>query len=157
MNNNTTPQKGFFKTLKIIYAALIVGVLIFTALTYLSIKETNTLITTNNLFVIVLPVLAASGYFLSNLLYKKILNNITSSDTLHKKMSRYLTANLLKAVCLEVPAFVSIAVTFVSGNIVFLCIALVMALLMYFKFPSKERFKSEVTLNMKEKTELDTM
>ena len=110
-----------------------------------------------NIFVVVIPVIAIAGYFLSNLLYKLLLNKVTQSDDLSKKLSRYLTANLVKAVCLEAPAFISIAVTFITGNVVFLFIALLMALVMYFKFPSKEKFKVELTLNTKEKSELDRL
>jgi len=156
MDTKSLP-KGFFKTLKIIYGSLIFGVFLFTALTYLSIKKIVPNVDGNMMFVVGIPIVSVAGILMSNLLYASILRKITSNDDLQKKLSRYLTANLLRAVFLEIPAFLSIAATFISGNVVFLFAALMMALMMYFKFPSKEKFAAEVTLNRKEKTELDTL
>ena len=51
----------------------------------------------------------------------------------------------------------AIVATFLSENLSFLGITALLVLLMYLKFPTKDKFVNEVTLSMKEKSEFNRL
>jgi len=155
--NSSSPSKNTFKTIQIIYTALIFGVLLFTVLGYtLSDKPTFSL-DIDTVFLVAIPVIAMAAYVLGNMLYASLVRKTVLNSTLDSKLVKCQTAVLVRVACIELPAFLAIAATFMTNNIMFLLISLLMLVLMYIQFPSKEKFKSAFTLDMKEKSELDKL
>jgi len=155
--DSASPSKNTFKTIKIIYTALIFGVLLFTILGYTLSDNPSFNLDMDITFMVAIPLVALAAYVLGNLLYNSLLNKTVTNSTLTSKLTRYQSAILIRVACLEAPAFLAIAVTFMSNNVSFLLISLLMVVLMYVQFPSKEKFKKEFTLDMKEKSELDKL
>lgn len=155
--DNTTDQKGIFKTIQIIYGALIGGIAVFTIVVFTLIDNPTYEIDSNDIFTIVVPLFAIGGVFLSNFLYQSFINKIPRTASLNSKLVQYQTATLIKGACLEAPALLAVVATFLSGNIIFLGIALLLVVFMYLKFPKREKFKEEVKLSFEEKSEFDRM
>ena len=149
--------KEQIKTLKIIYSALIIGVLVFATYVYFSFKNPMYKFDVNDMFSFVVPVLAISGIFISSFLYKSMLNKIDTNDSLQSKFAKYQTATLLKGAMLEGPALLASVASLLTNNAIYLIVVIVMLFIMYLKFPTFEKFKSEVTLSLEEKSHLNTL
>ena len=76
-NNIESTPKGFIKTISIIHLAFLIGLLIFGS--FIFIQNDNwelNLLDTNEIFYIILPIIAIAGIFIGNYLYKqKIIVN----------------------------------------------------------------------------------
>ena len=155
--DNNSPSKSTFKTIQIIYTALIFGVLLFTVLGYLLAQKPTFSLDMDTIFMVAIPVVAMAAYVLGNMLYTLLLRKTVLTSTLNSKLVKYQTAVLVRVACIEAPAFLAIAATFMTNNAIFLLISLLMIVLMYVQFPSKEKFKTAFTLDMKEKSELDKL
>jgi len=94
---------------------------------------------------------------LGNLIFNSLVGKAVTNSNLASKLTRYQSAILVRVACLEAPAFLAIAATFMTNNASFLLISLLMLVLMYLQFPSKEKFKTAFTLNMEEKSALDKL
>lgn len=155
--DNNTQQNASFKTIQIIYGALIFGIVVFTIVVFTMVEIPNYIIDLKDIYTIVVPITAVGGVFLSNFLYQNFINKISASDLLSSKLAQYQTATLIKGACLEAPALLAVVATFLSNNIVFLFIAMLLVAVMYLKFPKKEKFAAEVKLSFEEKSEFDKL
>ena len=155
--DNNTQQHGIFKTIQIIYGALIAGIAVFTIVVFTMVENPNYTLDLEDIFTIVVPIAAIGGVFLSNFLYQSFINKISPSDSLSSKLTQYQTATLVKGACLEGPALLAVVATYITNNITFLLISLLLIVIMYLKFPKKEKFKEEVKLTFEEKSELDRL
>lgn len=155
--NNSTQQNTNFKAIQIIYGALMVGIMVFTIVVFTLVDNPSYTINVRDIFTVVVPIAAVCGVFLSNYLYQSAINKISSKDALSSKLNQYQTATIIKGACLEAPALLAVVSTFLSGNITFLFIAMLLVILMYIKFPKKENFKEEVKLSFEEKSEFDRL
>lgn len=155
--NSNSPSNNTFKTIQIIYTALIFGVLLFTILGYTLSGNPTFSLEADITFMVAIPIVAMTAYVLGNLVYNSLLNKTVVNSTLNSKLTRYQSAILIRVACLEAPAFLAIVATFMTNNASFLLISLLMVVLMYVQFPSKEKFKTAFTLDMKEKSELDKL
>ncbi len=151
------PSKNIFKTIQIIYTALLFGVLLFTILGYTLSGNPTFNLDSDITFMIAIPVVAVAAYMLGNLVFSSLVNKTHRNSTLATKLTRYQSAILVRVACLEAPAFIAIAATFITNNATFLLISVIMLVLMYLQFPSKEKFKAAFDLGMKEKSELDKL
>ncbi|MET2985228.1 hypothetical protein [Aureibaculum conchae] len=156
MDNNTN-QQGIFKTIQIIYGALILGITVFTIVVFVMVENPNYALNFEDIFTIIVPIAAVGGVFLSNFLYQSFTNKISPNDSLNSKLTQYQTATLAKGACLEGPALLAVVATYLTNNITFLLIAMLLIVVMYLKFPKKEKFKEEVKLTFEEKSELDRL
>ena len=153
----SSSTKTSFKTIQIIYTALMLGIFTFAVAVYAFAENHAFATDTSDVFIIILPVIAIGGIHLSNVLYNKLLNKNKSNDTLSSKLAQYQTAIIVKAACLEGPAFLAIAIAYVTSNMIFLAIALLLVLVMYMTFPTKEKFKNAFKLSLEEKSEFDKL
>ena len=154
---NDLAQKGNFQTVQIIYGALILGVLVFTIIAFFLIANHTINIDVTNIFTILVPIAAILGVYLSYFIYNSILSKADTNVSLLSKLAKYQSALIIKAACLEGPAFLAIVAAFNSENVSYLLISMLMLLIMFMHFPTKEKFKSELKLNMKEKSDLDKL
>ena len=147
-----------FKTLKIIYGALIIGVVAFLAIV-LFLKKDNLhfAVDMDDIFTMVVPLMALSGIAVSVILNNGFQKMIQPEDTLQAKLSKYQTASIIRGALLEGPALIGVVATFISGNYFFLLFSVVLLIAMYLFFPNKERFAQAAQLSFEEKSKLDTL
>ncbi|MDY7393637.1 hypothetical protein UMM65_00135 [Aureibaculum sp. 2210JD6-5] len=155
--DNNTQQNSVFKTIQLIYGALIAGIAVFTIVVFTLVENMTYSLDVNDIFTIVVPITAVGGVLLSNFLYKSFINKISSNDSLSLKLAQYQTATLIKGACLEGSALLAVVATFLTNNITFLLVSLLLIVIMYLKFPKKEKFKEEVKLTFEEKSEFDRL
>lgn len=155
--DNTANKNSTFKTIQFIYLSFMFAVVSFSVVAYFLIENQIFTIDNSDIFTIVVPIVAISSIFLSNWLYQKTVCKSTKTDDLRSKLATYQTATIIKGAILESAALLATVATFVSGNVAFLIVTFIVVIIMYVKFPKKEKFKEEVKLSFEEKSEFDKM
>lgn len=161
MENNQSiafTPKSFIKTITIIHLALIMGLLLFSGVSY-TLVETNVLSFDfeNDIFSLIVPVFAIGGAFASNFIYTKKINELTSLESLKDKVMGYQTACIIRFALLEGPALLGIVYYMQTGNLLFLIIA--GALIVYFVTlrPTKEKIETDLNFSFEQKSAFNQM
>lgn len=155
---NDTLKTGAFKTLQIIYGALIMGVVAFLAIVlFLKKDDLHFAVDMDDIFTIVVPLMTLSGIAVTAILNNNFMKMIQPEDALQTKLSKYQTASIIKGALLEGPALIGVVATFLSGNYFFLLFSVALLIVMYMYFPNKERFAQAAQLSFEEKSKLDTL
>ena len=110
--------------------ALFIGLTLFAIFVYSQNGNFEADMSGNNVFIYIVPITAALGYFSSQFIFRKQLGSIKRESTLDSKLSRYQTASIVRYALIEAPAFLALIAYFLSGNALHLVIAI--ALLLYF-------------------------
>lgn len=106
-------------------------------------------------FQIILYSSIPGGIIASFLLYKQRLRTVSTSFlTLREKIKRFQGAILIRAACLEMPAFFGGIVAFLSGDLIYLLsTALMVILLIYFR-PTPAKICEDLQLSEGERSVL---
>lgn len=161
MENNQpialTP-KSFIKTITIIHLALIMGLLLFSGVSY-TLVETNVLSFDfeNDIFSLIVPAFAIGGAFASNFIANKKISELSAVASLKDKLMGYQTACIIRFALLEGPALFGIVIYMQTGNLMYLIIA--GAIIAYFVTvrPTKEKIEMDLNLNFKHKSAFNQM
>jgi len=151
----TTTKTPSFKIIQIIYGSLIFGVIAFFLFTYDS-KQKMEFHFDDSLKYMV-PLFFVFIYFLSNFLFKRGISNIRNTDSLFTKLTKYQTANIMRAAPLEGFGFFAIVVAGSYANYYYLLLVGLAILIMLIHFPSKSKFENLLNLTMEEKSKLREM
>jgi thiamine transporter ThiT len=106
-------------------------------------------------FPYVVPLSAVLGFIASRILFKRHIETLKSVETLGSKLSGYMTGSLIKYACLEAPGFFGLFAAQASGNMAYLLITALMALIMVFERPRKEKAERDLNLNKELRIELE--
>ncbi|MEM7483707.1 MAG: hypothetical protein AAF348_00720 [Bacteroidota bacterium] len=160
MTNNTeqlTPR-SFIKTLTILHLALIVGPVVFAVFAYFQIQNTTIDFTdTDNSFFLIIPIFAIGAIFMGNLVYKKLTAEISKISGLKQKLMRLQTASLIKFASVEAPALFSVVVFYITENMAFLLIAVVLIFYFFTLRPTKVKIENLLALRGEEKSQFNKM
>ena len=137
MNTKKQTSKEYFKTLQIIYYALVAGQLIFVSIGFYMVKTGRFNINNpslNNVFIYIIPLIVIGGVLLSNFIFNKKLNDAKGKPSLIEKMTTYRTCLIIRYGLLEGPSFLAVIAYLVTNSIIFLGLAgLIIVLFSTFK------------------------
>lgn len=153
--NKTSKASQQLKVVQIIYGALIMGVVLLSAFLFYTLETPFFKFDKNDLYTIVVPVVGICGVFVSLMVYKRLLLKITAKDNLHHKLAKFQSATIVKGALIEGPALFSSFMVTQTNNLLFYIYTAVLVIVMYLLFPTKQRFKKDVTLRLNEKSEFD--
>ena len=146
-----TPS-GFIKTLSILHIGLLAGPILIGSIFYFLTEETHfSFNDTDDIFFIVVPVLALSGLFLSDFIFRQLIKNIPSEDKLRQKLARYQSASIIKYALLEGPAILSAVAFFNTQNLAYLLIAGILVFYLAMQHPNKDKIERNLNLRGEEK------
>ena len=116
-------SKEYFKILKIMHLALLIGLSAFTLIVYL-LSINGGIIADNsdldNLFQYIAPTLIVSGIIASYLIQKNKVNKIKLKTNVIEKLTDYRSAFIIKFALLEAPAFFAIVIFILTANLIYL-------------------------------------
>ncbi len=148
----TRPQtsKEYFRTLQIIYYALIAGQVFF-GLVSVIINQMNNLnsglVNLKDIFLFIVPFITISGFLIGRILFKKNMKTASSRAGLIEKMADYRAACIVKYALLEGPSFLAIIFFLVTGDLLFSGMTgLIIAIFLTMK-PTKEYAVRNLELN----------
>lgn len=143
-------SKDNFKSLQIIYYALIAGQFFFGLVTYIL----STMENFNSggkelrdIFIYIVPVFAVGGFLGSIFIFKNRLQAAKNKADLFDIMADYRSALIVRYALLEGPSFLSIAVYFLTGDIIFLVFSGLIILYFFAIKPTTEKAAIELNLN----------
>lgn len=148
---------SFVRTLSIIHTVLLVALIAFGIFTYYQNSSFIARMNPQDLFIYIVPVVAAAGYFLSQLLFKKKLATISKEDKLQIKLGKYQTASLIKYALLEGAGFLALMAYYWSGNALHLVIAIALIAYLFVQRPTADKIKKELPLTFDEQKQFNTL
>ena len=157
----TTNQSSdhYFKTIQIIHAVLVLGVLIFLGMiglnNFLGIEFSDVLPADVHIILLVTALLSSFvGIGVSSFFYKKRLAEILKMKTLKNKLGNYRSLLLVRYVLVEGPAMFCVVTLMLTNRLEVLPIIVIpLGYLIYIR-PTKDNIITELSLDYKEMEEL---
>jgi uncharacterized integral membrane protein len=153
----------YLKTLRIVYFALAMGIILF-FLVAIFLNSSTGAFMGNELtsdektpFLIVLVVLTGIIFFAYRSIIPRKLTIIQSLPPLDNKRAAWRELNFLQGALFEAPSFLAIVLFLLLGLHVLLIWPIVGIALFWFTQPSREKLISEANLSSNEISEFDTM
>ena len=142
----------YFKSLRIIHAALTIGVAFFTLVSiFIQMKGFKSIDSHAKLiFLFIVPSLALAGIISSNFVFKKRITKIKYQLDLKGKMDQYRSAVIIKLALIEAPAFFTVITFLLTGDYLFIGIAFLLIIVFLLYTPTKAKFTKELELKISE-------
>lgn len=159
----TGKSKDDLKAMRILTAAMSVGVVIFTLVMVFVNQLANTpplsdnkLLVDKNISLEIIAIVGLGSITVANLLYRKRVNALKQSGKpLSDKLNQYRTALILYLAICEAAAFFSVIFFFLTGNFAILIITGLMLIMMLSRMPFAKRLIRERDIDWKEQQELE--
>ena len=155
METREITSKEYFRSLKIMFYAMIMGVIIF-ALVSFFLQQNGYGKREMDVFKYIVPLFIIGGIIVGNLLFKKQLNVALNKIDLLDKLINYRSALIIRYAFLEGSAFFAIVVYLVTGGMLFLWLAIIPILSFLLIIPSIEKTQYDLELNHEEKQRINT-
>lgn len=149
--------KKFVEILSIIHIVLCAGLILFAFFVYLKNSEFTARMNQQDILIYIVPIVAAAGYFLSQLVFKKQIASISREEKLSVKLGKYQIASLIKYALLEGPGILALMAYFWSGNALYLVTGLALIVYLFVQRPKAERIKKELPLTLEEQKQFDSV
>ena len=148
----TITSREYFKTIKIIHIAMIMGIIFFGIVAIFNQSSLGFPICEQitKIYLILVLVFVVFGIIASNMIYKKKLVKIKEKTSLKEKLEEYRGALIIKFALVEGPAFLLILVFLITGKYFLLGLAALMVGILVFYSPSIEKAINEIELSENE-------
>jgi len=149
MESRPQTSKEYFRTLQIIYYALIAGQVLFGLISVLLNQMTGFLSRTielRNILLYITPVFIIGGYFGGRILFRKNMNTARNRAGLLEKMSDYRAAIVIRYALLEGPSMLSIIAYLLTGDLLFLGMAGLIIFIFITLKPSSDKAAADLDL-----------
>jgi hypothetical protein len=151
-------SREYFRSLQIVFYALIAGQLIF-AMIALSLRQTGSIDIVDGLddvFLFIVPLFIIGGVTGSWLFSRNRIKASILKTSLVEKMSDYRAIMIIRYALLEGPTFLAIIVFLMTGNLLFLGMAGIVIIIFLVLRPSPQRAVKDLQLNpVEEQSVLD--
>jgi len=155
MKNNNTTFGQFYKTIILIYTAIIIGLVFFMGTVYAINKDSyfaldwqdnkHILGLVAGLFVIVIP----------KIVFNNSLKTYKGKKSIHKKLAGYLTSFIVYIAIIEGVGFFQIVLFLQTHNKLFLILAAISLLFMLLARPNPDKIVSDLDLSNEEQRYID--
>jgi hypothetical protein len=148
---------NFLRTLSLLHYSLCGGLLFFSAFAYWQNGGFNASYQDGDIFIYIIPIVAAAGYFGSKYMFQNLLQNIPKEEPLQTKLARYQSASLIKYALIEVPAIIALFAYFWNGTALHFAVAITLMIYLFAQRPTKEKILLELQIDFEEKKQFDTL
>lgn len=156
MNDSNSEISGFKIKINMLHKAIMATPIMLGTVVYLLADNPYLLILNAWDLLLVFAISAIIlGFYLSGLFFKKYLSGISNNAPLSQKLERYQTAFLLKMVFLEMPALVSVAIFYLTQNLLYLIIVGGIVAYMSLQTPKKENIILSLDLRGAERDKIN--
>ncbi|MFC7358417.1 hypothetical protein ACFQO1_12015 [Jejudonia soesokkakensis] len=147
-NSPPTTAKGFVQLLSVIHLVFFGIVLAFAVFAFFFSENVGLeLEEVNGFFIIGIPVLLIGSIVLGNFLFKKILAQAHDKIALKEKLQIYQISTFIRYVLVEGPALFALMALILTGNLVYLLLASICLVYLYYLKPGKEKIKQDLQLS----------
>ncbi len=158
MAQDTPPftAKGFLKTFSIIHLALLAGPVLFMVVSYAQhTNNTFSLELGENMFAYLLPGLTVASVFVGNMLFKKNMKELNTTETLQSKLAIYQTSSIIRYALLEGTALLAIVTFSNENNLYYLIFAVIPLGYLLLLRPTKDKITTDLNLTAQEVRQFD--
>ncbi|TLX76617.1 hypothetical protein E9993_06930 [Labilibacter sediminis] len=145
-------SKIFFRTLTIIYSAMLLGQLAFISIV-IFLKLPSGRIDASGFsfpFSVVLPFLTITCLIASSIVYRVLVKSAQLKEKLVDKMPIYQSALIVKLALIEGPSLFSVVIFLMTGQVYFLIFTLILLLIFITSKPGRQKAIDELKLDMSE-------
>ena len=107
------------------------------------------------IFIGITTVVAISGIFAGNMIFRKRLEQLIELKNLNEKLTGYQSALIVKYALIEGPAFFTVVAYLLTANVLFPVIAVFLVVVMVLSAPRKDKLITDLNLSMKETSILE--
>ena len=154
MTTKQQTSKEYFRTLKLIYYAMIASQLFF-GIVFIILVQGGQINTSQedlkDIFNYVVPLFIVGGIFGSNRMFLTLVKDSKRIENLPDKMAGYQTAIIVRYAFLQAPFFFSLVVYLLTGGVLFLGLAGVIVVVFLTIKPTIERAARDLDLNLNDK------
>lgn len=145
----------FMKSISILHIALFAGQFMLAGIIfYLKGSYDLKLSSANNILFFIVPGIAIAGLYFGSKIYQQRNKKIPSESTLMDKLEVYRGAYILKLAMVEGPSILAIMAYYVTGNLLYLLIALFLMLYFFFLKPTLSTIENDVNFSSNEKDQM---
>lgn len=144
--------KEHFKTIQIIFMALLSGQIMFAAVVFFVLKPTETFYALNfgDTFTLLILVLSVASIIGSSVVFKLLIKNINPTESAVNKAVSYRMAKIVSWAISESVVMLSVVFFLVTGNTLFQLIFFILLIFFISKVPSKVKFIEEAKISGQE-------
>lgn len=155
MKEKNLQPNNTIKILGLIHIALVFGLVVFLVFSYYQSNGFSNGIDQGDIFIYITPIVAISGYFGSQFMFKKLIAAIRKEDTLQYKLQKYQMASIIKFALIEGPSFLALFAYMISGNTLHFAIAICLIAYLILQRPTLDKFISQVKPSLEDRKQLD--
>jgi hypothetical protein len=143
---------SYFKSIKVVHAALVIGVVLFLLITV--VLDLNGFASGDEeirmALLLVASVFTFGGVFAGNYIFKKRISIIREKTNLREKMDDYRSALIVKWALIEGPAFLAVVAFMLTGDLIFFGIGVLLVIVFLVYTPSRNKFIKDLSLSPNE-------
>jgi len=140
MNKTIVTPKSYFRLLNILFAALLIGQILFAAIAVF-VNYTQPIASPftpelQQLFLIIVPVVAVVNIAISYFIFTVKIKAIRNETEWRRRLESYQAALIMRYALMEMPSLLAIVIFMLTGNYLFLGVMAAMVLLLLYIKPS---------------------
>lgn len=157
MENQKETVGNYFKANKIVYIAMVTGLVFFALISFLLQLQGFGTIGNNisKLAVYIIPVIALIGLISSTLLFKRKLEECRTKQNLREKLIEYRSALIIKFGIVEGTTFLAVISYLLTGELILLAVAGLLIIVFITYIPTKDKLYNDLDLSYADKQILD--
>lgn len=152
MTQNIT-VKEYFKSLKIIFFALIAVQILFTLVSLYIVRSNGPLVQDDTLSRKLMPVVAVLvlvGIYIGNFIVRKRQKSPWVDQPISEKLAKYRALLITKFALIEGPSFISIVAFLLTGSYSFLLFTLLILVIFFTHLPTPDKLIYDLKFNREE-------
>jgi len=154
MQTQGTTSGQFIQRINIIFYIQLTFIIAFNAIAFVG-KNDSSDPALSNIMLYVLTGMCAILVPASLFIYKMLVARAGSDTTLGNKLTKYMTATIIRMACLELPGFFAAGVILMTGNLMALLGAILVVTLLVFNRPSIVQLLQDIPFTPEEKDKLN--
>lgn len=140
-----------FNVIKLIFFGLLSGQVLFLGVAIYLNQSFSIIFNEDNVMIYILPCMAIASIFIGNFIFNQSITNTKSKNTFQEKINGYLSASIIKFALVEGVSLLSIVNYLISGNFIFIIIAIFLIFYFFTLQPSKEKVITTLKLSAEER------
>ena len=141
------------KRLLMIHMAITMGQVVLSLIAFFMVDSIGIYLGLDDPFVLAVPFISIATIAVGNLLYKKKIEQIRSSQTGSDKISAFTIASIIRLALCEMGTLIAIVAYFQSGNLFFLIIAGIIILYFFSMTPTDSKLRRQAPFLFKDQSE----
>lgn len=157
MEAKKATPKSRLQTMTILHAATVMPIVIFLGVAYFLTDQEDFSDDSDlsKMLLIFVPIIAIIGFTIGTFIFRKQLVKIRKLEHLKDKQLQYQTISIMQYALLEGPGLFAAVAYFMTGDLIFAGIAVVIIVLLLMNRPTKFKIVSDLELSQADKTLLD--